>query len=267
MGVIRTDNWMDEHFFNPLELCKLASPDVENHAHYYQYLRRFGMYQPSRGTHDMYTRLKELKAWEHMEKFYAKYKRLWKAPEVDIYIFPIEPTRQFMVDLKGRSGLTFPNKIFLFLSPADDVKVWESLLVHEYHHAVRMNRYKKDPEEYSLLDSLIFEGLAEHAVQKYCGKEYTADWLGFYDQDQLQHFWNRVYKEHLELKKEHPLHDNLLFGRRGIPNMMGYALGADIVKEYAGKKPLTVHESFKVPSERIVENNRAYTRETEQASG
>lgn len=265
MGIIRTDTWLEEHFSNPMELCKLASPDVDNHAQYYQYLRRFGMYQPSRTTHDMFSKLKELKAWEHMKKFYTKYKKMWRAPEVDVYIFPIEPTRQFMRDLKGRSGLTFPRKIFLFLSPVDDVKIWESLLVHEFHHAVRMKRYKKDPEEYTLLDSLMFEGLAEHAVQKYCGKEYTAEWLGFYEQDHLQHFWNRVYKDHLQLKKKHQLHDDLLFGRRGIPNMMGYALGGEIVKEYVRKQPLTVQESFNISSDRILENSH-YNSDIEEAS-
>ncbi|GIN19231.1 MAG TPA: hypothetical protein DEO65_09855 [Bacillus bacterium] len=266
MGVIQTDAWMDEHFFNPLELCNLASPDVENHAQYYQYLRRFGMYQPSRRTYEMFTRLKEQEAWQHVEKYYKKYKKLWKGPDVDIYIFPIEPTRQFMLEMKGRSGLTFPDKIFLFLSPVDDVKIWESLLVHEYHHAARMNRYNKDPEDYNLLDSLIFEGLAEHAVQKYCGKEYTADWMRLYERDHLQHYWNRVYKERLQLSKKHPFHDDLLFGRKGIPRMMGYALGADIIMGYEGKHPLTVQESFNIPSEKILLDKNTYYGETEQAS-
>lgn len=267
MGVIRTDEWLDEHFFNPLELCKLASPEVENHAQFYQYLRRFGMYQPTRRTQEQFHQLKEQKAWEHIEKFYNKYKRLWNAPEVDVYIFPIEPTRQFMAELKGRSGLTFPKKIFLFLSPTEDVKIWESLVVHEYHHAVRMNRYKKDPDDYNLLDSLVFEGLAEHAVLKYCGREYTADWLNFYKRDHLQRYWDRLYKDHVKLKKNLPLHDDLLFGRKGIPRMMGYAIGADIVKGYEGEKPLTVQDSFEIPSERLLLDKNMYYKSAEQASG
>lgn len=267
MGVIRTDKWLDEHFFSPLELCKLASPEIENHTRYYQYLRRFGMYQPSRGTHEMFHRLKEQKAWEHVEEFYNKYKKLWKAPDVDVYIFPLEPTRQFMAELKGRSGLTFPSKIFLFLSPVEDTKVWESLVVHEYHHAVRMNRYKKDPDEYHLLDSLVFEGLAEHAVRKYCGREYISSWNGVYNQEHLQRYWNRMYKDQLHVKKGHPLHDDLLFGRRGIPRMMGYAIGAGIVKGYEGKKPLTVKESFSIPSEYLISENNTFYGTEEQASG
>ncbi|RST75222.1 hypothetical protein D4T97_008160 [Siminovitchia acidinfaciens] len=267
MGVIRTDLWMDEHFYNPMELCKLASPEVKNHAHYYQYLRKFGMYQPSRRTHDMFSRLKEQKAWEHIGKFYKKYKDMWNAHDVGIYIFPIEPSRQFMSELKGRSGLTFPRKIFLFLSPVEDLKIWESLVVHEYHHAVRMERFKKDPKDYHLLDSLVFEGLAEHAVKKYCGKDYIADWMTLYKRDQLQHYWNRIFKEHLQLEKAHPLHDDLLFGRRGIPKMMGYAIGADLVKGYEGEQPLTVHDSFEISSEKILSDKNIFYRTPEQASG
>lgn len=267
MGVIRTDLWMDENFYKPAELCKLASPEIENHAHYYQYLRRFGMYQPSRGTHEMFSRLKEQKAWEHIEKFYKKYKGMWEAPDVDIYLFPIEPSRQFMSELKGRSGLTFPRKIFLFLSPSEDLKVWESLIVHEYHHAVRMERFKKDPKDYHLLDSLVFEGLAEHAVKKYCGKDYTAEWMSLYKSEQLQYYWDRMYKEHLRLNKNHPLHDDLLFGRRGIPKMMGYAMGANLVKRYKGEQPLTVYDSFDISSEKFLSDKNINDGTQEQASG
>lgn len=266
-GIIRTDKWMDEQFQDPVQLCALASPDIENHAHYYRYLQKFGMYQPSKRTHDIFTKLKEQQAWEHIREIYMKYKKLWNAPDVDVYIFPVQPSRTFMADLKGRSGVTFPGQIFLFLSNLSDLKLWESLFIHEFHHAVRMARFKKDPEDYHLLDSLAFEGLAEHAVLKYCGKDYSAEWMRRYQRKQLLHYWNRIYKRQLELKKNDPLHDDLLFGRKGIPHMMGYAMGADIVTGYENEdEPLSVQRSFDIPSETLISHHNVVY-QLDEASG
>ncbi len=49
----------------------------------------------------MYRRVKEEKGWEDMEKFYGKYKRVWKGGEVEIYIFGIERGGELMVEVKG----------------------------------------------------------------------------------------------------------------------------------------------------------------------
>lgn len=256
MGVISTDEWLKESFDRPLELCEKSYPNAKNPGHFYQYARKFGMYRPSRKTYELFLSLKEQKAWDHIQSFYDHYRVLWQGPDVKLYIFPVEPIHPFITDFKGRSGLTFPDSIFLFLSPVKDVKLWESLVVHEYHHAVRMNRFQKDPKEYHLLDSLVFEGLAEQAVRKYCGKSYNAEWMDSFSRDQLQFYWKRFFEKHLYVKKDHPLHDDLLFGgKRGLPAMTGYAIGSEIVKGY---KPLTVLNSFELPSEKFLLESNAF---------
>lgn len=259
MGIIETNEWLEKNFYHPEHICGLAYAPEEG-SRFYRYLRQFGMYEPSRTTFALFHELKKQNAWEKIDEIYQKYHQKWKKHDVDIYIFPINPTRQFLQGLKGRSGAAFPKKLFLFLSPTEDRKNWESLFVHEYHHSTRMHHYKKVPEDYHLLDSLVFEGLAEHAVQKYCGKEYLSEWTGKYSPDMLRAYWERHYKPNLELKKHHPRHDQLLFGGRGVPVMMGYAIGADLVKGYKGRKPLTVQHSFQIPSEEILSNNPQYNR-------
>lgn len=257
MGVIETNNWLDQDFYHPEHICGLAY-SVEEGSRFYRYLKQFGMYEPSRAAFGIFEELKKQNAWEKIDKIYEKYYQKWKKHEIEIYIFPINPNRQFLQGLKGRSGAAFPEKLFLFLSPTADEKNWEALFVHEYHHSTRMHHYKKRAEDYDLLDSLVFEGLAEHAVQKYCGNEYLSEWTRKYSPEMLRAYWERHYKPNLELKKNHPLHDQLLFGRRGVPTMMGYAIGAELVKGYKGHKPLTVHHSFQIPSEDILSNNPEY---------
>lgn len=257
MGVIRTDQWLDEHFFSPTHICSLVNPNPneKDGTRFYHYLRGFGMYEPSIITKRMLDQLKEQQAWEKVEQYFQTYRQRWNGPDVDIYIFPIQPTSQFMRYLKGRSGVAFPNKIFLFLSPTSDIKNWESIFIHEYHHATRMRKYDRKLEDYNLLDSLIFEGMAEHAVLKYCGKKYTSEWMTSYGKDELKHFWKHHYKPQIEVKKKEPVHDILLLGKKGIPRLMGYAIGAELIKGYKGKEKLTMQDSFMIPSETIYKEN------------
>ncbi len=254
-GVVRTDKWLEQHFYSPREICHLASPNSKGAVHFYRYLKRFGMYEPSAVTRRMFEQLKEQKAWEKVEKYYERYRKCWNGPNVKIYIFPLQPTNHFIHYFQGRSGVTFPNKIFLFLSPTSDRKNWESVFVHEYHHATRMCKYDKQFADYDLLDSLIFEGLAEHAVLKYCGKKYVSKWMTRYEKDELSYYWKQLYKRKIKITKKDPEHQLLLFGGKGIPMLMGYAIGAELIKSFKGKEQLTVQQSFTIPSETILNNN------------
>ncbi len=67
--------------------------------------------------------------------------------------------------------------MFLFLTPLEDEKELEALIIHEYHHVCRMNKITKPIQEYTLLDSMVMEGLAEYTVENYCGKNYNAKWI------------------------------------------------------------------------------------------
>ena len=57
------------------------------------------------------------------------------------------------------------------------------MLIHEYHHVCRLHHLKKDQKEYTLLDTMIMEGLAERTVGKYLGTKYLANWTKLYQED------------------------------------------------------------------------------------
>ncbi len=270
-GVINTKNWLDQHFFDPSEIFKLLlseksadiyqaevkqvrqsehkkkSKKVPNPLHFYKYLQRFGMYSPSRQSHQIYNELKKKDVWSTVQQSFTKYKQKWNGPDIPIYIFPFSnQSSLFARPSNKKSGVSFHDKLFLFLTPNLNETEIEALLVHEYHHVCRLNHIDKTIEEYTLLDSIILEGLAEAMVEENCGKHCLATWCSQYSDNQLQQYWKKYLKNNLALKKDQPQHEHLLFGGRGVPNMLGYAVGYQIVQTYKKTNYLTDSESFTI---------------------
>ncbi|MED1202507.1 DUF2268 domain-containing protein [Heyndrickxia acidicola] len=257
MGVIRTDKWLDEHFYKPIDLLKKTSSfRTDEVSGFYDYLKFFGMYQPSGHSKVVYEELKTVKAWEIIENLYLKYKKIFNGPEVNIYIFPINVTnRQLMRQTNGKSGVTIEKDLYLFLSPLADKKEWEALFIHEYHHAARIQKLRKKPFDFTLLDSMVLEGLAEHAVEEYCGEKYVAKMSKGHSDKLLKRFWNSDFKGRLNVLKKERIHDDLLFGKRLVPHMMGYALGYKIIEEYKKNYPFSTQEKIDIPSKDLLIRN------------
>ncbi|WP_018665224.1 DUF2268 domain-containing protein [Heyndrickxia acidiproducens] len=233
MSVIRTDEWLDKDFDRPEKMCRKIKQGSQDPEDFYRYLQTFGMYRSSVRAKQIFLELKKAKAWDKISAYEKHYRKLWKGPEIDIYIFPIRPGKGLRFrPAREKSGLTLENAVFLFLAPVPDMKEWEALFVHEYHHAARMAKLKKPLSEYTLLDSIVFEGLAEHAVQEYCGAEYVSETSRLYTEQQKMRAWRRFFSENREMKKSERMHDQLLFGRKFVPNMMGYALGFFLISQF-----------------------------------
>jgi uncharacterized protein YjaZ len=209
------------------------------------------MYKPDRSSRNTFREFKEKETWRLAEKIYLKYKHKWAGPEIDVYIFPAAAGGVFSRK-NGKSGVSFKNMLFLFLTPDVDEKELEALFVHEYHHSCRINRQKKSLEEYTLLDSIILEGLAEHSVEINVGKEYRGKWCTQYSKEEIVHFWRKILKDQLKVKKEDRLHQKLLYGEKPYPQLLGYAAGYEIIKEFREKKSFSTKLSFIAPSEYFV---------------
>ncbi|MDZ5470337.1 DUF2268 domain-containing putative Zn-dependent protease [Bacillus sp. 31A1R] len=252
MGVIRTDEWLSKDFQDPLEICKnwlkeFNETDPEN---IYDYLLSFGMYKPSRSSWYVFQELNRKKVWEVTEKLLNKYQKMWDGPDISIYIFPMNQIyRQTPGKGVNKSGISFRDRMYLFLTPFDDFKELEALFIHEYHHVCRLNKQKKDIDDYTLLDSMILEGLAEFTVLKYCGEDYIAHWCKYYTNKELENFWNKFLKEGINVKKREALHDQLLYGFEGYPRLVGYATGYQIVCDFMHRKSFSTKATFHLESE------------------
>lgn len=211
----------------------------------YQYLVNFGMYRPNRQTKEIYKNLVEQKVWGKVQNIFVKYKKLWNGPDIPIYIFPFEPNRKRK---EKKSGVSFPDKLFLFIGDIEDEKEIEALFIHEYHHVCRIHNQKKKIEEYTLLDSIIMEGLAEYTVKRYCGEQYNAHWCQMYKEKEIIKYWEEDFKENLNILKTEKRHDILLFGLGKHPDMAGYCLGYYLVTNYLNQRALTDIALFKSES-------------------
>lgn len=214
------------------------------------------MYKPSRQNWIMFEKLKEMRIWDEGEKLLKKYQKKWNGPDIDIYIFPIQGISGFHKEESShKSGVSFKDRMFLFVSPFEDIKELEALFVHEYHHVCRINKQKKALKDYRLLDSMILEGLAEYAVKENCGESYLAKWCNYYTEKEIESFWNKFIKFEINVNKRNDLHDQILYGVDGYPKLVGYATGFYLVNEFMKTKNFSTKTSFLWSPETFVNKN------------
>lgn len=262
---MRTDQWIEEDFYDPKKICcaMLGNATEEEGLELYEYLTSFGMYAPNERTKSLFLQLKAEDAWSEVEGFFSNYKRVWKGPDIPIYIFPMQNRSIFMKNKK--SGVSFKDKMFLFLSPTEDKKDLESLFIHEYHHVCRLNQLNKQLEDYTLLDSIVMEGLAEYAVTNYCGKDYNAKGVLAYTDEKLLYYWENYFKKYNQVKKKERIHDTLLYGKKGFPELIGYAIGYWLIQSTNKNRKISLRESFALSAEEIVQYSKLNgTQKTEQ---
>jgi len=250
MGVYNTKEWLMNHWDEPLEwMSKIDGISEREAISFYRYLQKHGMFAPSKRTRPTFEGLVQKKAWKEMERLFLKYKQLWNGPDIGIYLFPVKSNFSLFGDGPNKSGLALGDKMFLFLSPDIDKEQWEAVFVHEYHHCARMEKLEKREEEYRLLDSILFEGLAEFAVKEYVGEKWNASWCKQYTSADIKKWWRSYVQDHLMLSKQNPVHDRILYGKGMLPSMLGYATGFSIVEECAKKWKKGTKEMLALPAE------------------
>ncbi|MFJ7729364.1 DUF2268 domain-containing protein [Neobacillus sp. NPDC097160] len=257
MGVIRTDQWLQEEFDRPSKICEKLLPYFKGQKanEIYSLLMDFGMYRPSRAAKNNLNNMLEHKAWDKVDRLFSKYKNKWNGPDVPIFLFPLAQAGGFFFirEEKSKAGVSFPDKMFLFLSHYEDPKEIEALLVHEYHHVCRLRMLNKKMEDYTLLDSIVIEGLAEYAVLKNCGREYLAKWCRMYTDKELSNFWEKYLKNQLNKKKYERRHDELLYGGGRVPKLLGYAAGYNIIGKFYESHNYSTKLSFTIPAGKFIE--------------
>jgi len=256
MGIIRTDQWLKDYFDRPMKICEKLKPYFKGQTadDIYNQLLKFGMYRPSKASRNHLGDMIDYNAWEKVDKIFRKYQKKWSGPDIPIFLFPLGQERGFFLRQSERrkAGVSFPDKMFLFLSYYDDPKEIEALFVHEYHHVCRLRALNKRLEEYTLLDSIIIEGLAEYAVLENCGEKYLANWCHMYSERELDFFWDQFLKKRLNRKKHERVHDELLYGGGRFPQLLGYAAGYHIVSKYYSRNQYTAKSSFTISASRFI---------------
>ncbi|MFJ7745720.1 DUF2268 domain-containing protein [Peribacillus sp. NPDC097295] len=251
MGVISTNEWMKKDFDRPVKMMERLKEEFDETVEVdmiYRHLQSHGMYLPNQYTKKTLDDLQERSAWAKTQSLFITYKKLWEGPDIPIYIFPLVASGRKQSN-DSKSGLAFKDKLFLFYDNGISEKEMEAVLIHEYHHVCRLHHLKKSEENYTLLDTMIMEGLAERTVGKYLGSNYLAQWTQLYSEEKLQQFWSSYLIENVNKKRSDPLHDTLLLGKKGYPAMLGYCSGYRLVNRF---KHFSVKKSFIIPSEEFI---------------
>ncbi|WP_409274414.1 DUF2268 domain-containing protein [Neobacillus sp. SCS-31] len=249
MAIIRTDEWLEEDWQRPEAICERLKPYFPGGKprEIYRELLSFGMYKPSAAIGKDVQLLIDSNTWANVEEIFKKYRGKWNGPDIPIFIFPSAKRTAFLRKAPPqKSGVSYPDKLFLFLPHIEDKKELDALLVHEYHHTCRINVISKDVRENSLLESMIMEGLAEYAVYHECGENYQAEWCSLYNENELNHFYKLLLRDNLDKKKTEKEHDWLLFGGNGIPRLLGYCYGYFLVKRYYQSHGFSIESSFEI---------------------
>jgi uncharacterized protein YjaZ len=248
VAVVPTFEWLEESFYKPLALLENTRTPKKELSSFYQYLQEHGMFRPSSQAEHTFKQLQNQHVWELFSDFERKYQKRWNGPDVPIYIFPVQETSGLFRARTRKSGVSFRDKIFFFLSGGLEEKEYEALFVHEYHHCTRMNKLKIEDRQYTLLDSVIFEGLAEYSVEEYCGEKYKASWTKTYSSRQLEQFWKQYIKKKQHIKNTDEKHNQLLLGKGPYPRMLGYCVGYHLIETYNSKKKLKTTDLLGKPS-------------------
>ena len=234
MGLVRTDDWLLNNREETFELLRPffnESSVEEIEAH----LQQFGMLSPSyKALDEIVKSLQKNQFWSLLEEEFITLRELWNGPDIPIFIFPSNIQNEQLVEkYNGLSGLAFKDKLFIFLSKHNNPLDAKILLTHEYHHVCRLNKYDKKEDDYTLLDTIILEGLAEYAVLERFDEDALKSWLIDYDDDTLHEMYEKYIARHINVSKNVFLHDVLLYGlEASLPPMVGYAVGFYLVKTY-----------------------------------
>ncbi|OZT11201.1 hypothetical protein CHN50_17500 [Priestia aryabhattai] len=191
--------------------------------------------------------------WKKIKRKFELLKHEWGGPDIPVFLLPSNPHNHKMQrEFHGRAGVAFTDKIFVLLTTQTTDEEVLSVLTHEYHHACRLMQMKKSDRTITLLDAMLMEGLAELAVNEYCGKVYLAPWTAYYTYEEVKRFWNKYVEEYIKLTPRDKKYDDLLYGHKWYPTMLGYNIGYQMISKISQQFGYNTKQFFQLTSEEIL---------------
>jgi hypothetical protein len=173
-------------------------------------------------------------------------------------MIPSPEDESFIIPSLGIGAYTFYNdKIVFQFDPAHpdivaNLKKWQGGQIgHELNHWARGDFYGEE----TLLNALIFEGLATVYEESWGGEKIQTPWGHALTPEQLKAEWQ---KAKTELDSTDFDYQDWFFGKsEGHPNWTGYTLGTAIVKAYLYLHPNTsMKELVRKPSTEILRESK-----------
>ena len=128
----------------------------------------------------------------------------------------------------------------------------KNTVAHELNHTIYYYHHYNDFNNYTLLDEILLEGLAENFREQYFDPEIT-QWAGSLEKEEAFQILKDLDKNTLESKDQKVIKE-FLFGNAKYKKWSGYSTGYWLVKEFINKnKSLSWDELMKTNSKRFIE--------------
>src|SRR3989338_2244375 len=151
-----------------------------------------------------------------------------------IFVFPT--FSQFVKEeMSGTTGYTpWPDTILIFINPANlrCDKALSETVGHEFNHTV----FLRDKKCTTLLNSIIFEGLAEHFREQIIGGD-RASWTKIFELNKAKVIFSEVKLANLLQSTDLKIRRGIFFGNEKYIRWTGYAIGYYIVKSFLENNP------------------------------
>lgn len=160
----------------------------------------------------------------------AKCQKVINSNRLNIFIFPTF-SKFVKTEMSGVTGYTpWKGNILIFINFASSnwKRSLASTIAHEYLHSLTFEYHKWE----TLLDSLVFEGLAEHFKEAVIVGP-KPKWVKALKKSEMKEIFKGLFSK--MDNKSFSLYQEVFFGSKKYPRWSGYAIGYWLVGEYLKK--------------------------------
>jgi len=171
-----------------------------------------------------------------------------------IFVFPWLPTKEEGEIFGGSFGFAPYSCVFHLFANLDQYtkKTIGNTVAHELNHTIYYYRHYDDFNNYTLLDEMIMEGLAENFRERIFGGK-PAPWaIALKEEDAIETL--STMNEETLYTRNQDIIKGVLFGHNKYQKWTGYSAGYWLVKEFIKNNPdLSWDELMKISSREILQ--------------
>jgi uncharacterized protein YjaZ len=133
-------------------------------------------------------------------------------------------------------------------------------IAHEFNHSVRMQYFTTKKKEWTILDCIVLEGLADNFVRQITG--FIPTWARPFPKNVEQKIFKQIEEKINQKVTYYDFHEKIgiMFGNKEFPQWSGYRIGYSIVNNFLLRNPKTTfQELIKLGANEILERSD-YTR-------
>ncbi len=170
-----------------------------------------------------------------------------------VFVHPYFTTKEDKV-FEGVMAMAVYSCVFHLFINLDEYtkKSLENTVAHELNHTIYYYHHYDNFNDYTLLDEMLLEGLAENFREQYFNSEITK-WAGALEKEEAFQILKNLDKHTLESRDQKVIKE-FLFGNNKYKRWNGYSIGYWLVKKFVNKnKYLSWNELMKTNPKKFIE--------------